>query len=81
MALDFTQVLDRENFSGKQHQPKAGEVMCLEVSELGRADVRIDGVEYQTVSRFAAMNCASSLGFFPRSSEIRYSVAPCLMAR
>ena len=41
----------------------------------------MDGVEYQIVSRWSAMKCVSSLGLFPRLSETRYNVAPCLIVR
>ena len=37
----------------------------------------MEGVEYQTVSRFVAMNAASSSGDFPSSSEMTNTVAPC----
>src|SRR5690349_10404768 len=43
--------------------------------------LRTDGVEYQTVSCFEAINDASFPGLLPSSSEIKCRVLPCFAGR
>ena len=72
-------MLDRKHLAGKQDEPqRRGSRDCSRSPNCG-SSVRIDGVEYQTVSRRSCDERGELRGrSCPSSSEMRCTLAPCL---
>ena len=75
----LAQVLDRKHLARKQHEPEARAIVRSRGRRTARASVRIDGVEYHTVSRLRRNEprelLAGSCRGPPRSGT---ASAPCL---